>query len=184
MTVAVELRRPEEALLPGYVAALETGWSPSNTRDVSGEHLAAIAADPAAFLRVLQEQQGGTIRLPDGSEVPRLPGPTFWIFDGEFCGQINLRYLEGTLDLPPHVSGHVGYGVVPWKRRRGIATAALRQLLPIAAARGLPRVLVTCDVGNDVSRRVIEGAGGVAAGSAPGAEHDGAEKLLFWLETG
>ena len=41
---------PDLAHLPGYAAALRAGWSPNTTRDVSGEQLAAIAADPAAFV--------------------------------------------------------------------------------------------------------------------------------------
>jgi predicted acetyltransferase len=168
-------------MLPAYVSALETGWSPSTTRDLSGEHLAAIRADPEGFLRDQQERVGGTIALKDGSKAPRIPGPLFWIWDGSFCGQINLRYQEGTLDLPAYVSGHVGYAVVPWKQRQGIATAALRLLLPIAAGRGLDRVLITCDVGNEPSRKVVERAGGVPAGTECSDDH-GAKKL-FWVRT-
>ncbi len=44
------LRPPSCDLLPSYIAALETGWSPSTTRNVSGEQLAAIRADGDAFL--------------------------------------------------------------------------------------------------------------------------------------
>ena len=183
MTVSIQLRSPDAAMLAAYVAALEAGWSPSTTRDVTGEHLAAIAADPAAFLLDQQERSGGTITLKDGGKAPRIPGPIFWIWDGGFCGQINLRYQHGTLDLPPHVSGHVGYSVVPWKQRRGIATQALRELLPVAASRGLREVLITCDADNEGSRKVIERAGGVYAGSEFSAEH-GTTKLLFWVATG
>jgi len=182
MTAPIQLRSPDRAMLPAYVAALEAGWSPSTTRDITGEQLEAIAADAAAFLLDQQERAGGTINLGDGRTVPRIPGPMFWIWDGAFCGQINLRYQEGSLELPPHVSGHVGYAVVPWKRRRGIATAALRALLPIAAARGLPKVLITCDEDNEPSRKVIERAGGVYARSEFAEEH-GTNKLLFWVAT-
>src|SRR4029078_2412179 len=120
--------------------------------------------------------------LKDGRKVPRIPGPIFWIWDGTFCGQINLRYQTAALYRPPYVSGHVGYAIVPWKQRQGIATAALRVLLPIAAVRGLPKVLITCDEDNDASRKVIERAGGIFAGSARSDEHGA--KLLFWAQTG
>ncbi len=170
-------------MLPEYTAALETGWSPNTTRDVSGAQLAQIRADPAAFLDSLNEHAGAPITLGDGRVVPRLPGPIFWIWDGGFCGALNLRYQEGSLDLPPHVSGHVGYAVVPWKRRQGIATQALRLILPVAAERGLAKVLVTCDEDNAASQRVIERVGGIASGRAPAPEPGGATKLLFWLAT-
>lgn len=169
--------------LPGYAAALEAGWSPNTTRDVSGEHLAAIRSDAEAFLRDLAWHEGATVTLADGTVVPRLPGRVLWIWDGAFCGAINVRHVPGTLDLPPYVSGHVGYAVVPWKRRRGYATWALALLLPVARALGLPRVLVTCDTGNAASRRVIEANGGIATGEQALLEHPGERKLLYWIET-
>lgn len=176
---ALKLAGPSLDLLPGYADALKAGWSPNTTHDVSGEQLAAIAADLGAFLRGLTRREGGgVVTLPDGTAVPRLPGRVFWMWDGAFCGAINLRFVPGTLDLPPHVSGHAGYAVVPWKRRRGYATRALALLLPVARELGLPRLLVTCDPGNDASRRVIEANGGVPAHPGPTGG-----KLLFWVAT-
>ena len=182
MSLPIELRRPDRSLLDAYTAALEAGWSPNSTRDVCAEQLAAIRADAQAFLAEFEEREGRTVTLPGGQVVARLPGPVFWIVDDAFCGAINLRYLPGTLDLPPHVSGHIGFSVVPWKRRQGVASAALRLLLPIAKARGLERALITCDEDNVGSRRVIEGAGGLYAGSAPSIDH--VAKRLYWLITG
>lgn len=177
----VELVLPGPAYLPFYVEALRTGWSPSTMRNVSGEHLQAIDAD--AFLAELRGDRPGMARLPDGTEVPRLPGTEFWVWDGSFCGVMKLRQQPGTEALPPHVHGHVGYAIVPWKQGYGIATAALRALRPIAAARGLARVLIICDEGNHASRRVIEKNGGVLAGTAPDAHRPGHRSKLFWVST-
>ncbi len=179
----IALVEPGIALLAGYVAALETGWSPNTGRDVSGDHLAAIRADPEGFIRELTRQEGGVVTLKDGTQKPRLPGRVFWIWDGEFCGAINVRFVPGTEALPPHVSGHVGYAVVPWKRNRGYARQALRLMLPVARALGLPRVLITCDDDNLESRRVIEANGGEPAGGAFDPEHFEKRKLLFWVST-
>lgn len=179
----IELVEPNVERLPGYVAALESGWSPNTTRDVSGEQAAAIRDDAESFVRDLNRREGGTVTLADGTEVSRLPSRVFWIWDGEFCGAINLRFVPGSEALPPHVSGHVGYAVVPWKRNRGYARQALRQLLPVAYGLGLPRVLITCDEDNAPSRRVVEENGGVAAGVAPHPDDSGKRKLLFWVST-
>lgn len=57
--------------------------------------------------------------------------------------------------------GHIGYGVRPSARRRGLATWALGETLDRARELGLTRVLVTCDDSNVASARTIEGNGGV-----------------------
>jgi predicted acetyltransferase len=156
---------PAREHLPSYVAALERGWSSDNERgeDAAGEELAAIAADPNAFLASLvdREAAAGPVMLPDGTSVTRLPGYRRWMWDGEFCGSIGFRWQRGTESLPPHCLGHIGYTVVPWKRRRGYATRALRETLQDARLEGLGYVEITTTPDNIPSRRVIESNGGV-----------------------
>jgi predicted acetyltransferase len=81
--------------------------------------------------------------------------------DDTFAGSINLRWQPGTAELPPHCLGHIGYSVVPWKRRRGFATRALAGMLAEARALGLPYVDIRTDADNHASQRVIEANGGV-----------------------
>jgi predicted acetyltransferase len=83
------------------------------------------------------------------------------MWDGEFCGSISLRWQWGTSTLPPYCLGHIGYAVVPWKRRLGYATQALKQLLPETKKLGLSYVEITTSHDNVVSKRVIESNGGV-----------------------
>ncbi|MES2634153.1 MAG: GNAT family N-acetyltransferase [Pseudomonadota bacterium] len=160
----MQLVWPSREYLPGFVAALERGWSADNIRGEAAarEALAAIAHDADAFLAscVDREAKGAPITLPDGSQVRRLPGYVRWMWDGEFCGSINFRWQHGTSALPPRVLGHIGYAVVPWKQRRGHATRALALVLDEARSEGLDHVIVTCDESNVPSRRVIETNGG------------------------
>ncbi|MBR0667744.1 GNAT family N-acetyltransferase [Roseomonas hellenica] len=160
----VSLVRPSAAELPAYRDALARGWSPASIRaaETAREHLAKIAADAAGFLAGLDDEdaKGDPVRLPDGSLVPRLPGFTRWIWDGDFCGSIGFRWQPGTSALPPHVLGHIGYGVVPWKRGAGHAKRALALLLPEARRRGLDAVALTTDADNIASQRVILACGG------------------------
>jgi predicted acetyltransferase len=151
--------------LDSYVAALRRGWSPDNIRGAVAavEQLARIDADAHAFLASLDDRdaKGPPVTLPDGSKAQRIPGFVRWMWDGAFCGSIGFRWQPGTAALPPHVLGHIGYAVVPWKQGRGHASEALRQLLPEARSLGLPYVEITTDPDNIASQRVIEKAGGV-----------------------
>lgn len=161
----LELRRPSLDALPQYANALERGWSPDNIhgRKTALAQLVRIGEDPAGFVASQDdpEGRGPPIELPDGSQVPRLPGYYRWIWDGEFCGTVGFRWAPGTAELPEHVFGHIGYGVVPWKQGRGYATRALGLILPEARAMGLPHVELTTDDGNGPSQRVITANGGV-----------------------
>ena len=159
---------PTTAQLPAYVDALQRGWSPDNIRGAAAaqEALQRIAADPVAFLAVSDdpEGKGPPVTLANGIQVARLPGLVRWIWDDSddcFAGSINLRWMKGHAALPPHVLGHCGYGVVPWKRGQGHATRALALLLDVARGHGLPRMELTTDLDDAASQRVITSNGGV-----------------------
>jgi len=164
MSETLQLVWPSSKYLPSYVSALERGWSADTVRGraAADEELASIQRDSGAFLASLvdREAAGEPVTLPNGSKVPRLPGYRRWLWDGEFCGSINFRWQRGTEALPPHCLGHIGYAVVPWKRRRGYATRALGLLLPEARNEGLRYVEITTDPENIASQRVIEANGG------------------------
>jgi predicted acetyltransferase len=132
--------------------------------------------DPAEFARL--------VRLKVGDAEPDSPRPTgwvpathLWMADGdEYLGQISLRH---SLDNPflADAGGHIGYAVRPGARRRGHASAALRQVVEVAGRRGIERVLVTCDLDNTASARTIESCGGVL-------EDERSGKRRYWVSTG
>ncbi len=185
----MQLVWPSREFLPSYVSALQRGWSPDSARGSTRieEELAAISRNADAYLAgtVDREAAGAPITLPDGSIVARLPGYRRWMWDGEFCGVISLRWQHGTTDLPPHCLGHVGYTVVPWKQRRGYASRALGQLLPEARAEGLAFVEITTGPSNLASQRVIESNGGVLHERfVKPAQFGGAEGLRYRIALG
>lgn len=159
----MELVKPALACLASYRDALERGWSPDNISPAATakRELDRIAADPQGFVDSLEDREarGGPITMPDGTSFRRLPGHRRWMWDGEFCGSLGFRWQPGTSDLPAHVLGHVGYGVVPWKRNRGYARAALAAFLPAAAAEGLDHIILTTEPANIPSQRVLEACG-------------------------
>ena len=135
--------------------------------------------DPDEFLRLVDNRTGD--ELPGSLRPPGWTTATHWWLEDpdepdRYVGAISLRHSI-THPLLASTGGHVGYGVRPTARRRGIAKDALRQVVPRAARRGIPRLLVTCDLDNIASARVIESCGGVLEGELQG-------KRRYWVDTG
>ncbi len=178
---------PAPEYLASYVDALRRGWSPDNTRpEATAEELLEIEVDAESFLRgqIDREGEGPPITLPDGSLVPRLPGYHRWMWDGDFCGELGFRRQPGTTDLPPYCLGHIGYSVVPWKRRLSYATRALALLLEdVAREEAMPFVELTTNTDNIASQRVILANGGRLVGTFRKLDaHGGAEGLRFRID--
>ena len=131
--------------------------------------------DPAGFAayvdRVRARALPGTPR-PTGY----VPDTILWFRDGAtFLGRISIRHELN--EVLRDVGGHIGYDVRPSARRRGHATEMLRQAKPVAQSLGIDPALVTCDVANIGSRKVILANGGVLEDERYG-------KLRFWVPTG
>src|SRR4051812_36517972 len=101
--MSFELVVPSAEHLASYMAALRQGWSPDNLRpEAAAEELEEICQDAVKFVAEQwdPEGKGPPIMLPDGRQVQRLPGYHKWMWDGEFCGSIGIRWQPGTTDLP------------------------------------------------------------------------------------
>ena len=149
-------------------------------RDFGADEMDAYLADvvdltdeqlPVYVERLLAERREDTPR-PRGL-VPSTH--LWWVAGEEYLGRVHLRHR-----LTPalwELGGHLGYHVIPPHRRRGHATAMLAEALPVAGALGMDELLITCDVDNEASRRVIEANGGEL-------EDQRGVKLRFWVPTG
>lgn len=124
--------------------------------------------ETAEFARWLAREQRQRCQGIDGF----VPATVWWIVDdaepGVVLGSIHLRHeLNDRLRAD---GGHIGYGVRPSARGRGVATAALRLCLEKAKALGLDRVLIVCDADNPPSRGAILAVGGVLEDAPNGLE--------------
>ena len=107
------------------------------------------------------------VRRLTNEEDPRIPPAQDWVHctyrwmvEGDrVLGGISLRH--GLNDWLINVGGHIGYGVRPSERRKGLASWALGLMLDEARKIGLDRVLITCRITNVASAKTIEKAGGV-----------------------
>jgi predicted acetyltransferase len=169
----VGFAEPQDVMLDGFKNALHRGWSPHTEIDISKSVLDAIETDAAAYLASVSDAAPlGDVTLPDGRAVPRLPMRIRWIWDGDFCGQINLRWAPVGGALPPTVLGHIGYTVVPWKRGHGIAKRALRHMLSEAREVGLAALDVCTTADNIASQKVILANGGAVFEAFRSEQHD------------
>jgi len=169
MSEEVKLVKPSVEYLDSYLGCLRRGWNPMSLEEsqVSYEkEIADINADVTKFFKQILNITGGgePLKMDDGTFVERLPNITWWLWDGEFCGRIQFRWQHNTVELPPYCLGHIGYGVVPWKRNKGYAKQALQLMLDEIKYCGLPYVELTTDIENEVSQKIILKCGGQLIG--------------------
>lgn len=167
------LRRSFAAALAEFMAE---GRGSVNDQSVIGRYIreGANELDDESFGRFVDG-----IRAERLEETPRpegyVPGTELWWVEGdEFFGRIGIRHRLTPMLL--EMGGHIGYDVRPSARRRGHATAMLRQALRVAHELRIDPALITCDVDNVGSRTVIERNGGVLEDERNG-------KLRFWAPT-
>ncbi|MCP3784313.1 GNAT family N-acetyltransferase [Micromonospora sp. A3M-1-15] len=151
-----ELIAPTVRLHAAWLAAHQE-WGPGRHEDGFGLRPADEVVSPAGFAAWVARMAEEAHRAPDPGGVRC----TYrWIVEGDrVLGGIALRHELD--DFLLRVGGHIGYGIRPSARRRGLATWALGRMLEEARGLGLDRVLVTCADGNVASARTIERQGGV-----------------------
>ncbi len=88
-----------------------------------------------------------------------VPQTIFWLFeDDKPVGISKMRhYLTEKLRIR---GGHIGYGIIEEKRNRGFGRILLKKALEEIRIIGVYNVLITCDMNNNGSRKVIEANNG------------------------
>ena len=183
----MELADPHPRFHRSYVAALDEFVAAGEERNAylpslqaedgfSGVHFTRDQIeDPAVFAALVE-----FLLAQRKPEAPRprsyVPFTELWMVEGEeYLGRISLRHELNELLFT--WGGHIGYVVRPSARRRGLASAALLDMLEVCRDLRIDPVLVTCDVDNTASRRTIEKAGGQYEDEREG-------KLRYWLSVG
>ena len=115
----------------------------------------SFANDNFEAVRALLAGCAQGIGIPPGF----VPHSTFWLVEGdEVVGVSNLRHrLTDALRIE---GGHIGYGIRPTARGRGLGREILRLTLAEARRRGIESVLLTCAKANAASAAVIAANGG------------------------
>lgn len=119
-----------------------------------------------------------SLEIKDDSEG-FVPDSTFFCLDEErdiFVGAVNIRhYLNDSLLLN---GGHIGDGVKPSERRKGIATEMINLALKECKKIGINKVLMVCDKDNIGSAKSIQKNGGILENEII---VDGIIEQRFWI---
>ncbi|GIF06967.1 GNAT family N-acetyltransferase [Actinoplanes siamensis] len=148
---------------------LHTAWLDAHAEWGPGQHEDGFGLLPTDQVDTPAGFAAWIARLGDQSDSTRMPPAgthrcTYrWIVENErVVGGAALRHGED--DEYVQWAGHIGYGIRPSARRRGLATWAMIQLLNEARRIDLRRVLAVCALDNTASIKTIERCGGVFDG--------------------
>ncbi|MGE0868710.1 MAG: GNAT family N-acetyltransferase [Kofleriaceae bacterium] len=127
-----------------------------------------------ALLAKLADRRAGL-----GLQPHQVPETTLWLVDGDqFIGRVSIRHR--LTDALREIGGHIGYGIRPSRRAQGFGTTILQLALPHAFALGIDPALITCDITNVASRRIIERCGGVLDRDCDATT---SSALRYWVQT-
>lgn len=148
----LKLVLPSTEYKDSYLKALEEYHQEERYLDFN---LDKLQADFSSFVTLLKGFAKG-LNLPEGF----IPETKFWLVDGDkFIGNASIRhYLTKELN---RFGGHIGYDIRPTERGKGYGKIILNLALDKAKDLGIKKALITCDVGNIASKKVIESNGGV-----------------------
>jgi len=158
----IELREPSADLHESFLQSIAE-WNDMDQDGASmffAEKYGWDFADPADFESWVQLLND--LAKPDFTPLPGFVSQsTLWVVENQqYLGAVSLRHDLGN-DYLREVGGHIGYGIRPSARRRGLAKLALAGSLGKARELGLSKVLITCNDSNIGSAKTIESQGGV-----------------------
>jgi len=166
-------------------ARLHTAWLEAHAEWGPGVHEDGFGLLPSDEVDSPAGFAAWVARLADASDQVNPVGAgqvrcTYrWIVEGKrVLGGIALRH---TGNDAVRWAGHIGYGIRPSARRRGLATWALGRILDQARVLGMDRLLIVCEADNVASSKTTDRLGGVLEDLRDTA--DGAARR-YWIELG
>ncbi len=127
-----------------------------------------------AYVDLVKSRSTGR-NLPPGY----VPESTFWYVDNNtYIGRVSIRH---TLTKPLlETGGHIGYDIRPSQRGKGYGNKLLSLALEKAKDLGITKVLITCNVNNIPSKKVIEANKGIFENRVKTQEGE-SDKLRYWI---
>lgn len=165
----LSLRLPEDVDRDAYLTYL-VEWGDEGP----GFNPAAMALKGRGYEQWLRDTIAMRASPPEGL----VPSTAYFFVDrpGRILGAIDLRHSLN--DHLLHFGGHIGYGLRPDCRGKGLAPYMLALCLEKAKERGISRVLITCDSMNLPSAGTIEACGGELENTV---EENGRLTRRYWI---
>ena len=118
---------------------------------------------PALLSRLNDFAKG--VNIPEGF----VPSSTYWLVEhGELLGVSNLRHHLN--DRIRNSGGHIGLGIRPSYRGRGLGHLLMALTIQEARRKGIGEIYLHCHKNNEASTRMIISNGGVLESELKGVE--------------
>lgn len=118
-----------------------------------------------------------------GNNLPvgYVPHSVWWLVENDtYLGRVDIRHQLN--DFLKNEGGHIGYDIRPTQRGKGYGKLILKLGLDKAKELGFSKILITCDINNVRSKKVIEANGGKLEdirSTRPGQP----DKARYWIQT-
>lgn len=167
------LTQPSTIYETSYLAALKE-YQAEYLKNYEHLNYDEIEKDFPAYVQQLLDEAKG-VGLPEGY----VPHTIYWLVeDDQYLGKVDIRHT--LTDSLKKLGGHIGYDIRPTERRKGYGSLALKLALEKAKQLGITDALVTCDVTNIGSNKIIQKNGGKLEGTKKIS--DTLVKNHYWIE--
>lgn len=148
-----QLQLPSAKYKDSFLAAIKE-YQAEDLPNYRNLPLEEMKADFEGYVEKIRSEANGK-NLPAGY----VPHTVFWLVDGDkYLGRLDIRH-ELTQYLET-AGGHIGYDIRSSERRKGYGKLILELGLEKARQLGLKEIVITCDLDNVGSRKIIEANGG------------------------
>lgn len=141
-----------------------------NEWEAAGEEIVPTAAkrDRKSFVELIKEWEAQ--KTDQVYERGWVPASLYFLIDEnkKIYGALQIRHELNQSLL--NMGGHIGYGIRPSERRKGLATQMLSLSFERVKKLGIEKVLVTCDKNNIGSAKTIIKNGGVLENEVEGED--------------
>lgn len=169
----ISLQRPHQKYKETYLNAIKEYHAEGFL--IEKINLQELENDFDSYIQKIENWEKG-INLPKTFSTQT----ELWLIENkEYLGTIKIRHTLNNETLQK-IGGHIGYFIRPSKRGLGLGNKILELALPEVKKIGLKEVLITCDVSNSGSKRVIENNGGEFDSRVENPP--GEDKYRYWVK--